>query len=57
MTPNHGNTTSVIDTHSTLFFFRSEKIMAIVGQAAPDFSMESVDGGSFKTVKLGDYRG
>jgi len=31
--------------------------MAIVGQAAPDFSMEAVDAGSFKTVKLEDYRG
>jgi peroxiredoxin (alkyl hydroperoxide reductase subunit C) len=38
-------------------FFRSKKIMAIVGQAAPDFSMEAVDAGSFKTVKLEDYRG
>ena len=38
-------------------FFRSKKIMAIVGQAAPDFSMEAVDAGSFQTGKLEDYRG
>jgi len=31
--------------------------MAIVGQAAPDFSMEAVDAGNFKNVALEDYRG
>ena len=31
--------------------------MAIVGQAAPDFSMEAVDSGNFKNVTLEDYKG
>lgn len=31
--------------------------MAIVGQAAPDFSMEAVDSGNFKNVALEDYKG
>lgn len=31
--------------------------MAIVGQAAPDFSMEAVEAGNFKNVTLEDYRG
>ena len=31
--------------------------MSIIGQAAPDFSMEAVEKGSFKQVSLKDYEG
>jgi alkyl hydroperoxide reductase subunit AhpC len=38
-------------------FLRSDEIMALAGQAAPNFSMEAVDAGNFKNGTLEDYRG